>query len=383
MCVCFALKQLALLASVLGVFLIAKCHGFPTDGLIYEPCRTDDNCRGDRVCVSGAGAGDRSEPCTEQLTNCFCSRSALPECSNSDECSDGERCFKHDFPDENISFNICLSCRIQEFEGVTHVDEQPATCNERWLGNYTGDLCSVVLSKCEGNRSCRQFLPGGKETDICSYGTEFCYCLPERDEFTRCSSSAVCEDGERCATGAEFDENICISCGRVEEDDNIIPVDSVVVCNTPAPGERVTTSPTPSPSVSMARDANVSPTPLPSFVPTIPRPCVAINHLSTLHPSELVYSTHIRASVLCDSSNSCATPGHIVVYQRTAMMMASYCSLPFVTCVKRVSLVNNMRMRRAFRLSSLTDGLQFTAFSARYGSTLEETLLRTIVHLGF
>lgn len=110
--------------------------------------------------------------------------------------------------------------------------------------------------------------------------------------------------------------------------------------------------------------------------------CIDASALSHLPASHLVYAEHRRAGVLCDASGSCATPGHIVVHNGVPMMMASYCAVDGVTCSKKVTLVNSPRMGRALRVQSKTNGLEYTALAARYGSKTEEALLRTAVHLG-
>lgn len=108
--------------------------------------------------------------------------------------------------------------------------------------------------------------------------------------------------------------------------------------------------------------------------------CVDARALKHLAAHELVFPTHRTARVLCDQNGSCATPGHVVLYKATAMMMKSYCAL--VGCTHRVMKVNSPKLKRAIRIPTNTDNLHFTAFAARYQTTFEELALTAIVHVG-
>lgn len=95
----------------------------------------------------------------------------------------------------------------------------------------------------------------------------------------------------------------------------------------------------------------------------------------------LVYARHRRRVVLCDSGESCATPGHVVVWKGTAMMMKSYCAL--VRCQRSVIWVNSPTYARGLRVASRTGGLEYTAFAAKYETTVEERALAVAVRAGF
>ncbi|KAI0564415.1 hypothetical protein FGB62_25g033 [Gracilaria domingensis] len=109
--------------------------------------------------------------------------------------------------------------------------------------------------------------------------------------------------------------------------------------------------------------------------------CIAAKSLAHMKQNDLIYPNHVPARVLCDSFESCATPGHMVRYHGKAMMMKSYCNL-VGGCTRTVMHVNSPRYRRALELPSDTPHLSFTAFAARYTSKLEEHVLRTAVHMG-
>lgn len=109
--------------------------------------------------------------------------------------------------------------------------------------------------------------------------------------------------------------------------------------------------------------------------------CIDANALSHLSSDELVYKEHRRGAVLCDKNGSCATPGHMVMYNGSFMMMSSYCS-HIGGCAKRVMNVNSPRHRRALKIDSRTDGLQYTSLAARYATVAEEHVLKTLLRVG-
>lgn len=96
---------------------------------------------------------------------------------------------------------------------------------------------------------------------------------------------------------------------------------------------------------------------------------------------ELVFEEHQTGRVLCDGSGSCATPGHLVSYRGDAMMMKSFCQI--VECQEKVMMVNSPRYRVGLRVSSKTEGLEYTAFAARYESRAEEASMAAAVRMGF
>lgn len=111
--------------------------------------------------------------------------------------------------------------------------------------------------------------------------------------------------------------------------------------------------------------------------------CVDATLLQNLHTEELIYDRHRQAAVLCDTQHSCATFGHIVVFDNVPMMMKTYCALAPNGCVKRVRYVNSPRMMSRMRIATRTERLVFTTLSARYQSRTEEMVLSAIVRVGF
>lgn len=173
----------------------------------------------------------------------------------------------------------------------------------------------------------------------------------------------------------------------------------------------------PTPSISPIPSSSPSPSDdLESPDPDDAGVCVDAAALSAVHPSHLVFPSHRRAAVLCDPQGSCATPGHMVVFQGRVMTMRLYCE---DRCERRVMWVNSPRMdmrlrlrlsgwRRgndeetwsggeempggrmeengssniAVRVKSRTEGLFYTALAARFESRLEIAALRILVRLG-
>lgn len=109
--------------------------------------------------------------------------------------------------------------------------------------------------------------------------------------------------------------------------------------------------------------------------------CVDARALAHLPRDRLVFKRHAIARVLCDENDSCATGSHMVVFKGRAMRMRTYCEM--TSCTEAVMEVNNPRYDHGLRIKSKTNGLQYTVFAARYDTTVEESMIRMAVHLGF
>lgn len=111
--------------------------------------------------------------------------------------------------------------------------------------------------------------------------------------------------------------------------------------------------------------------------------CVDVDLLLDLDKNGMVFRKHRRAAVLCDKDGSCATPGHMVVFQRRPMAMRTYCR-EFVRggCEQRIKLVNSPRMKVRLRILSRTHGLSMTAMATKFGHRIEEVLLQGLIELG-
>lgn len=120
---------------------------------------------------------------------------------------------------------------------------------------------------------------------------------------------------------------------------------------------------------------------VPQIVPAAEPICVDAKALQHLPSSALVFRTHRYAHVLCDQFSSCATPGHIVIYEGQPMMMNTYCQFE-AGCEPRVMLVNSPKYSRALRVDTATRNLKFTTFAARFATQAEERFLSLAVRMG-
>lgn len=255
-------------------------------------------------------------------------------------------------------------------------------------------------SDCIGERKCFD-----EDMNFCeSLSKLSCFCL--KLDFGPCTSSVVCDTGEICAITSATDDPetlFCLSCAIVTpsyyraDSGNCIPEETDAPTQAPqittaTTTTTTTTTPETRPSQPQARPpatmasnpdlptATFEPGQEPGISLTI---CIAVDALSHLPSSALVYAEHHLARVLCDARRSCATPGHIVVHHDVPMMMATYCTAHALGgCHTANMYVNNPRMRRRIRVPSRTDGLEFTALAARFESGIEETVLAGLVHMG-
>lgn len=176
--------------------------------------------------------------------------------------------------------------------------------------------------------------------DSCTSSSGSCLCVSRENNV--CSTSEDCLQLDRCMKVGRTDYSLCISCNGVDSD---IGIDLEAVDN---------------------GNGNCP-------------VCIAASMLSEFGAADLVYRAHRRAQVLCDMQGSCATEGHMVVYRGDAMMMETYCERVDVVCRRVATVVNSPRMRKGLRVASRTDGLEFTALAARFGTKVEEMVLGTLL----
>lgn len=111
--------------------------------------------------------------------------------------------------------------------------------------------------------------------------------------------------------------------------------------------------------------------------------CIAASSLTHMDSSQLLYQSHRMAGVLSDGYDNCATPGHIVEYRGTLMMMKTYCSLQDISgCAKRVRKVNSPKMSMGLRIVSNHRDLRFTALAARFETKAEENVFQSLTRFG-
>lgn len=232
---------------------------------------------------------------------------------------------------------------------------------------YTGNFCESD-DDCEAPRSCYT----GDAEPCEDQESETCICISLLHFL--CDDSSDCLAMDRCYKNEEGTK-FCVTCSYSEEMlTEYDPIDAGNCDDAPA------ATPTKIPSIPPA--ASMTSLPPKTSPLTSPRICIAANALSDLPGSALVFAAPQRASVLCDKHDSCATPGHVVIFNGSPMSMKDYCKQVGVSCVKRVKLVNSPKMKMGLRIASRSTGLQFTALAATMETRIETTLLTLLVRLG-
>lgn len=207
----------------------------------------------------------------------------------------------------------------------------------------TGDACESS-EECEGGRKCA---PRNTVNVESCEGREGCRC--KLDDPKECQKNKDCDEGEVCATSNKnSDGSTCFSAAAVDQDETLTAVDE--------PGA-LQASPTASDGV-----------------------CIGLDALAHLPALALVFEHHPLANVLCDEHGSCATPGHIVLFNDKPMMMRSYCEI--ASCEPKVMRVNSPRYTRGLRIPSRTVALRYTVLAARYETAAEESVLGAAVRVG-
>lgn len=243
--------------------------------------------------------------------------------------------------------------------------------------------------------------PNDTSDDASSKSNEpSCYCRMPND--TVCDSSEQCPQNERCVNFVralnQSQRALCVSCLYCTTAVDVVPIDGgagncLFNRADPSSNSEEDNSPSHSASESPHQDSgddgangsgndNGDGGEDNNSTGGEEEVCVDAQMLSHLHANDLVYSKHRRASVLCDRAGTCATRGHVVVFNHVPMMMVTYCG-QFATCRHAIKLVNSPRMRRRnLRIPSRTNNLSLTAFAARYATRTEEMLLTTLIRLG-
>lgn len=364
-------------------------------GNTFDECRNSSACKSSHICVL-THSGD--EPTIEKqcdVVPCFCVPKSFDyvNCTTDDDCScDKERCLLgSSFPSFCASYNFSIdpspdTCPFVAQDGLdsnvsrglsqTHFQRKETTsqglvrelsykptvsfhsvdmfrqnAGEAQLSrpNYTRNFDPCAFndpSTCAQDMLCMGFrlnvTSQQMEMGCCNTPDHF-NCLCERKSPPMCKSAKECGRGEYCARYGVVPP-ICMSWDYLRD--------------------------------------------LPNFAYFIVEEsavCVASHHLrafSSRTGVKLLYANDVRAPVLCDVHESCATDGHMVVYKGVPFTMKSYCELDGVSCRRGVSWVNSLEYVRRLRVPSRTEGLQFTTLASRFGSRLEEKFLSTLVHLG-
>lgn len=298
----------------------------PTDGWTLDLCQNDSDCQQDykRICQHSTelyGSCDGRELCV-----CRAQNKSDSVCKRSTDCSLGEVCVQlTDSDDKNGECNSHKLVALEYFEGV-YVEVNGSKRRKIRPPSPVPTLLATVSASIST-------IPSSSSSPIASSSVS-ASVSPSASSSPSPSSSAplLSESGSSTPSAAASSDS---SEAEVDPD-------------------------------------QASPEPI----------CIDAEALVDMSSSQLVFKTARRASVLCDTKNSCATAGHMVTWQGHTMMMQTYCTL-HASCVRRVKSVNSPRMQRGLRVRSRTDGLHFTALAARYESKVEETVLRNVVSLGW
>lgn len=372
---------------------------FPERGALVkgDPCRADHECTDDLYCTHRSN-DQKLGGCLGRRA-CTCISPTFTQCVSRKDCRDRETCV---FVPDSLREPFCFSAKSAKlspyFRDLRNASAKP-TPTILPTNGWTFDGCSNDGDCMQDvSRKCRHILFGAP-----CRGKEMCQCVLSGSN--TCTRSEDCSSGEACVVVADSVSNAipeCISREVLQLDyykdvydenagNQIQPISS------PSPSASASTSQSPSASTSSSPTVSptVSPTPTASQDPSPDdlvsgsvspesesEVCVDARALAHMHPSELVFSRPRRASVLCDESGSCATPGHLVTWRDKPMAMRTYCKL-HARCTRAVKYVNSPRMKRFLRVQSQTQGLQYTPFAARFESHIEEHLLRALLRLGW
>ena len=244
---------------------------------------------------------------------------------------------------------------------------------------YTGDRCNTSISTCGPNRVCTA--PDNSGASSCTSDSDLCLCQPDR-KFDHCSASSTCLFGDVCAIHDQESSTSCRSCHLMMNSTTHTPVDDFENCRGILDHLYLESTMTPESTEPGGNQSSESPGYQSSETQmTDENHCIAIDMISHLGGTNLVYSTHRRSSALCDQHENCATPGHMLIYRSEPMMMKSYCS-KYATCRRKVKWVNSPRMSLGVRFKSRSVNIVFTAFSATNQHWTEEWILSSIVYFG-
>lgn len=352
----------------------------PSGGLCGDPCSPVNPCLKWRECLRP----DRL-PCDATCSAGICMNSMVCRCS--DDCEDGEVCAGA------YGTSYCFSPRVVNQPGITVYPCSPpgqtgdrcdddSDCDNRTCVRGGGDTCA------DGNILC------GRDRVRCEGNYPYgCYC----DQYKQCTCTTDCEVSEVCC--ATSYGRICVSKKVVQnstvlepekcEDDEVIPgFGQSYVVKAPEPPKADMSNglspsassnagggPAASPSSGSGGGSGSSGSPVGGGV------CVDVRSLDSFTREELIFRDHVRNAVFCDAFESCATPGHMVLYKGLPMTMRKYCDI-VGGCSRKVVWVNSPKFRRRLKFASKTNNLLFTPFASKYETRLEEILLSLAIRSG-
>ena len=320
---------------------------------IGDACNDYSDCR--HLCGIRTG-GEIDDSCPTNSTECQCLPPRAFEqkwgysryCVTSSQCQCGENCYN--LPSHSTE---CYSENAAKKLNYFTVEE---TYQKK--KGFTYDSCTLD-DHCAEDRKCLQTYTG---TDFVQCNGRIpCNCVPSI--LQDCSKTSDCTAEPECC---ERSSKTCMSATT------LFPLFTECM-QTRKPLENPSPSTNSSPSIPSATTSDS-----PEVVEDV---CIAADSLRGFPREKLLFDQHQLAWVLCDSQLSCATAGHMVMFQGQSMMMKSYCDL--VKCDRRISRVNSPKWERGLTINSNTEELQFLWFSARYATRTEQFLLSLFVRTGF
>lgn len=398
-------------------------------GLSFEPCTVSSDCASPRLCISITDF----IPCRSDATSCVCLDVLNVFCEDSEDCLTNDRCFFY----LDLSRSVCVSCNIDDANNIegNFVDDgscdanappqspppvptpAPPTPAPPILGpseaqapmTDSPDSYTPSLGPPTGPPTDEPPIigpPTGPPTDEPpTIGPPT--IGPPTDDPQIIGSPTIGPPTDEPPmigppTGPPTDEPPTVGPSTIEpsaslpiiEDPTFEPSASVPPETSKSPELVPPTNSDPAtPSLSDDAQPTISTAQSTPPNPVVASPsasqsdnstgiCIGIDALEGMHRSQLVYATHRRAAVLCDQFRNCATPGHMVTFDGSAMSMSEYCAQGDVVCDKRVTLVNSPKMKLGLRVASRSDRMQFTALAAAKETWLEIRALKLIVALG-
>lgn len=340
------------------------CRG----GLTFDHCTANSDCKGIRVCASLSLFGQ----CGEEGA-CICDMD-WRLCTQSRQCECGEVCVRNF---DRISF--CLSRQAAISRAIPFIEDSV-------------DATPTQISPTSTPSASLELFPSVDPTDITPTSAATPSYLSQ--------SSLPQQATPSLAGGSQIPYPARTNPALIPIPEGLVPSTTPTPFSTPSASAvyphvsasqlapsftavppRVA-SETPQPSTTTAEisaSANIEEV-SPSPEETSELTCIGADSLQDVPQHRLVYKRHQIAHVVCDMNNSCATGGHMVIFDGKAMMMSTYCDL--VVCEKRIMYVNSPKWGRKVMIDSKTEGLQFTAFAARYNTVTEERVLSTLVRMG-
>lgn len=327
-------------------------------GTNVYPCKKDTDCKGDRECIFKPGSLRLFLKCKANVRQgCFCRPKGDSKCRRHDQCDPGEVCAR-----EGKKQDCWAADAVAAFGGVEPFDAKdnnkppketpPPEKSEK--PSKSADASASASADASASASASADVTASAAASASPEPSASASPKPEKTK----SAGAAGSGGASSSPSPSADSSA--PPGEATPSASAGAAASAAAGAGASPG--ASSSPTPS---SPAAEAAAEPV------------CVDARLLEHLPASQRVLAEDAWARVLCDAGGSCATAGHMVVFRGAAVMMRTYCAA--AGCAARRMRVNSPRFARGLRVASRTNGLEFTAFAARFGTRAEEVLLRAAV----